>query len=103
MNRYLPFLLCSALAGFARMAALATIIPNLDLPALCDHADLVVVGRAVDVRQAGPTTIVSQGESSPGRLMVVQMDVEKVLKGPVNSRALVFTFSLPAIPVVSSG
>jgi hypothetical protein len=81
---------------------LATIVPSLDLHALCERADLIVVGRAVDVREGGPTNIVNHGRSSPGRRMVVLLDTELVVKGTVDATSLSFTFSLPATPTVSS-
>jgi hypothetical protein len=102
MNRHVRLLLTWAILGFAADAALASIIPLLDVSALCDRADLVIVGRVVDVRQRGPTIIVNDGTSSPGRLMVARLDVERVLKGAVDSTAFDFTFSLPSAPVVSS-
>ena len=80
-------------------ASVGDIQVGLDLPAMCERADLVVVGRAVEVRPDGRATFADEGASYPGRLVVVTLDVERLLRGTAG-RTLNFTFTVPAVPVI---
>lgn len=99
MRCNMPLLLGCCLVASAAVPARARLIPGLNLWALCDQADVIVVGRVVDVRPGGPTTV----EGYAGRLMVAQLTVDKVLKGPTKSGSVNFSFSVLAVPVVSAG
>src|SRR5574337_256278 len=103
MRHYFAVLLSSCILALTPGAALAPLIPGLDLSALCDHSDVIVVGRALHVRQERSTTVVIQGKGFPGRLMVVELNVEKVMKGRTEGGALTFRFAVPSVPIVSSG
>lgn len=83
-------------------ASVGDIQVGLDLPAMCERADLVVVGRAVEVRPDGRATFADEGASYPGRLVVVTLDVERLLRGTAG-RTLNFTFTVPAVPVIDVG
>jgi hypothetical protein len=77
--------------------------PAPDLRELCERADLIVVGRAVAVRPGGPTTIDENGTSYPAQLMVVELDVERTLKGPPAGPAATFTFSAVTVRALDVG
>lgn len=99
MRSYIPLLLGCCLVDFAAVPVRARLIPGLNPQVLCDQADVIVVGRIVDVRPGGPTTV----EGYPGRLMVAQLAIDKVLKGATKSGPINFSFSVLAVPVVSAG
>jgi len=84
------------------MAAVAKIVPVIDIPELCDHASLIVVGRADKVRADGPTTLVENGTNYPGRLMEVEFKVERALKG-ASGGTVSFAFTVPTVPIVGVG
>lgn len=91
----------SALGPRLTPASIGPVAP--DLPALCHRADLIVVGQATGVREDGATTLVDSGATYPARLMVVDLDVERALKGTASARIVTFTFAVPTVPVVSVG
>jgi hypothetical protein len=73
----------------------ATVIPHLDVPNLCDKADLVVIGRVVGHQRLG-TTSLGPGEGNMlASLMLARVDVEKVLKGHLDTPSVTFRFVLP--------
>jgi len=103
MRCLIPLVLGFCLVTLALTPAAPPLIPGLDLRALCDHSDVIVVGRALHVREGKSTTVVIQGKSFPGRHMLVELSVERVMKGRAEGTALTFSFSVPSVPIVSFG
>lgn len=103
MRCLIPLVLGFCLATLALTPAAPPLIPGLDLRALCDHSDVIVVGRALHVREGKSTTVVIQGKSFPGRHMLVELSVERVMKGRAEGTALTFSFSVPSVAIVSTG
>ena len=86
------------LASFvAAIWARATLVPDLDLPALVDESDAIVVGEVVAVTPQGRT--VAGGQSLSGASMRAELRVEKVLKGSPQSQQITFHFFFPDAPV----
>ncbi len=79
--------------------AAATLVPNLDLPVLCESADLIAVGRIIATRQGGSATATTTSGFVPGRSMIADLRAEKVLKGQTPHTPLHFRFVLPEIAV----
>ncbi len=90
-------MLCSVLAS----AKIGPAAP--DLRELCERADLIAVGQAVAVRADGPTTVVENGTTYPARTMVVDLAIERTLKGQVAAQTATFTFSVVTVPVLDVG
>jgi HEAT repeat protein len=74
--------------------ARARIGGGLDLARLCEQSDLIVVGQARTVRDAGTATPTYQGHVYAGRLMAVELGVERALKGTPDSDVVSFTYTI---------
>lgn len=104
MRRFMSLAVGCCLLSLASVPGAARIGPvDPDLPALCDRADLIVVGRASAVGADGATTLVDNGATYPARLMVVDLQVERALKGTATGHSVTFTFAVPTVPVVGVG
>ncbi len=75
--------------------AVSQLLLKTDLGALCDRANTVVVGRAVEVRKAGTGEMVISETAVPADLMVAKIDVSRFLKGAARSGSISVRFSLP--------
>lgn len=81
------------------LPSLASLIPNLDLPALARDSDLIAVGQVIGVREDGPTTVNIQGNILSARGMEAELKLDRLLKGQISSSAISVRFSLPRAPV----
>jgi hypothetical protein len=99
LGRSLSYL-CLCL-GFVAVPVLtkASLVPQLDLSALVDTSDLIVVGAVTEVRQGERSTITVQGQSVPALSMTTTLDIESVLKGKLANSRVSFQFFLPLWPV----
>ncbi len=81
------------LVSFA--SANATIVPHLDLSSLYEKADLIVVGRIMGQQRLGTTSLGPAEGDMLASLMLARVDVEKVLKGHLDTPLVTFRFVLP--------
>lgn len=83
------------------LAGLATCIPvaPLDVGALTNSADRIVVGRVVSVANNGSGTVEFAGGVVSVVREVASLQVDKVIKGEAGSGALSFQFWVPNAPV----
>jgi hypothetical protein len=88
----LPLLLYLTLASSWR--ATAGILPALDLKAMAEGADLIAVGRVVDVGERGPGIAQTPSGDFAARGMAATLEVERLLKGSGGAR-LDFEFLIP--------
>src|SRR6266568_4200000 len=94
MRSFLPALAAAALQACVLAPAYGRIGVPISLPGLCERSDLVVVGRARSVRDVGTATPTYQGHVYAGRLMGVELVVERTLKGTPDSDVLSFTYAI---------
>jgi len=87
------------LIALATAPAFAVPIPSLDLVKLFDSADVVAMGRIVDIYDAAVTTIDTVNGSHLARQISGTMAVDQYLKGTANAEELHFTFALPDEPI----
>jgi hypothetical protein len=85
------------LGSYTPGARLGPIAP--DFPELCRRADVIVVGECQSIQERGPTEIVEDGARYPARLVVVQVKVERVLKGSAGP-TVSYAFKVPTAPVM---
>lgn len=83
-------LLLLSLASFSAIP-----IPALDLPALTREANLIVVGEATGVLEAGRETIDVHGQLIPARRMVATLRVDRAVKGQPNAMFISVGFLIP--------
>lgn len=74
-------------------------IPVLDLDDLTKKADVILSGRVASVRETGKTVLAFQSQEVPARIMIGEMRVDKILKGPIGESSLKVRFLLPESPV----
>lgn len=74
-------------------------IPALDVRALTNGADLIVVGRVTDLWEEGPSKIEMQGQSIPARRIVAVLSTVRILKGGFNGSTVSFRFLVPDAPL----
>jgi hypothetical protein len=72
------------------MPGRSTVRPNLDLKALADDADLVLVGRVIDHEESQRTTLGPLEGNLPAQVMRIRVGVEKVFKGQTNVSVISF-------------
>jgi len=89
-------------AGMMVAAALAigqlaygTPVRPLDLNALTESADVIVVGRVSSITQVGKTDAEVRGILKPVRILRGEMSVDTVLKGKVEASDVAFSYLLP--------
>lgn len=71
------------------------LVPGLDLDALCRDAGLIIVGRAMRVKDVGPATRSGRGVAVHGRVKVAGVEVVTTIKGEAPQNGLAITFFLP--------
>jgi hypothetical protein len=91
---------CLCLVAFAPIPVASRLVGGIDLSALCEKAELVVVGRVDGVREDGFATVIVSGMSYPAKRMVAQLAIEKVLKGQPSGGVLNLSFGLPTVRVM---
>ena len=79
-------------------SASGAILPRLDLKSLASKADLVVVGRVVEVHDLGRVTIHTADGDIAGRSQKATLRIERVLKGADQGPVLRFSFVMPEVP-----
>ncbi len=77
------------------VVAQGTLVPNLDLQALTDDSDIIVVGQVLAIRQQGRAAV--GGES--GTLMQAELEIAKTLKGQPAGPRITFEFFFPDAPM----
>ena len=77
-TRWVVFVCVASFVALPR--ATATLVPGLDLPALVDQADSIVVGRVIETRKLNSTTIAIQGSLVEANAMEAQVGVERILE-----------------------
>lgn len=95
ISRLFMFSLLSLVGGVSN----AIPVPTLNVPALAAGSDLIVVGNVVSVRDGGAHPVVLLGGSVPARLVLCEVDVDRVLKGMAEDRRISFRYALPNEPV----
>ena len=76
--------------------AICGIMPEVDLKLLCNQADLIAVGEVAGIRTDGlPTSIEISGQTIKAMPMAVELRVQDVLKGKLDTARLVFKWWLP--------
>ena len=79
-------------------------IPILNVPALTDASNLIVVGNVLSTRDGGPTSVGFSGGSMPAaRLVLCEVEVDAVLKGALGGRRISFQYASPNEPIGYAG
>jgi HEAT repeat protein len=87
--------LLSAIILMAVMASRAVPVHPLDVTALVDGADLIVVGEVTALREAEPASLSISGTNASATLFVGSITVARALKGAPGSSSVPFEFTLP--------
>ena len=75
--------------------AVPSILPRLDLEYLARNADLIVVGRAVSQERVQQTTLGPDEGNIPAWITIVRLDVEKLIKGELETGGVSFRVVQP--------
>jgi len=74
-------------------------VPTLNAGDLVKRADLVVMGRIANVSDAGPATIETPNGPLQARQMRGEIEVDRVLKGTLETSSVSFQFAMPDMPM----
>jgi hypothetical protein len=75
-----------------------TIVHSLDVAALVESSDLIVVGQVSTIRDQGTTHSETPHDSRLEKRLLAVLSTEKTLKGTATSSDLTFEFTLPEAP-----
>lgn len=100
-RRLITICLCATVLPVSR--ARASLVPDLDLKALASNSDLIAVGHIAGVREDGLAAVNIQGNILPARVMLAELDLERLLKGQSKTSTIIVRFSLPHAPVGYAG
>jgi len=87
-----------ALSVYVTSSTSATVVHPINVPALVEASDLVVVGRVTSVQEQGSLTIDTPAGPALARGFLAGLQTDQVLKGNIESQNVYFEFLIPDVP-----